>query len=190
MNSEEKGILLKIARAAIESPLSGKDQSGALPEALPPTLKKRGASFVTLTIAGQLRGCIGNLTAVQSLSQDVAENAGSAAFNDPRFPPLTKEELPKLTIEVSVLSQPISFHYGSAAELVSYLQKNKPGLILQKGFHQATFLPQVWEDLSTPEDFLAHLCLKAGLGADEWQKGQLRVFTYTVENFSTKELND
>lgn len=185
MNLIERNILLKIARAAIESPLSGKDQSEVLPEDLPPTLKKRGASFVTLTINGNLRGCIGNLTAVQPLYQDVAENAVSAAFNDPRFPPLSKEELSQITIEISVLSQPVSFHYGATAELVSYLQKNKPGLILQKGFHQATFLPQVWEDLPAPADFLAHLCLKAGLTADEWQKGQLRVFTYTVENFST-----
>ncbi len=189
MNSTERSILLKIARAAIESPLSG-NKSESIPEDLPPTLKKLGASFVTLTIGGNLRGCIGNLTAVQPLYQDVAENAVNAAFNDPRFPPLSKEEFPRVALEISVLSQPENYKYTSAAELASYLQKNKPGLILQKGFHQATFLPQVWTDLPAPEDFLAHLCLKAGLAAEEWQKGQLSVFTYTVDNFSTNELND
>jgi AmmeMemoRadiSam system protein A len=138
---------------------------------IPPKLKEKRACFVTLTRIGQLRGCIGHILPVQELYKDIIENSKAAAFEDPRFSPVTEKELADLTIEISVLTIPKPFSYHTHEELLHYLGKRKPGVILSKGSAQATFLPAVWDDIHDPQVFLTHLSLKAGLGSDEWKHG-------------------
>lgn len=181
MNKTDKKWLVELARRAIENELD----IGQVPE----IFKKKQACFVTLTIGGELRGCIGHLEARQELWRDVIENARAAAFEDPRFPPLTKEEFKKVEIEISILEEPEKLKYKSVGELVDYLAKNKPGVIIKErpafaggyGGRRATFLPQVWEELSGVEDFLGQLCLKAGLEREEWRQSRLEIETYGVE---------
>ena len=145
-----------------------------------PKLKEKRACFVTLTINGQLRGCIGHILPIQELYKDIIENAKSAAYEDPRFPPVKKEELDNLIIEISILTIPKPFPYQTIEELLSYLGKEKPGVILSKGLNRATFLPQVWDDLPDPRSFLSNLALKAGLSPDAWKHG-VKVELYSVE---------
>jgi AmmeMemoRadiSam system protein A len=141
------------------------------------------ASFVTLTQNQQLRGCIGSLTAWRPLWLDVVENARSAAFSDPRFPPVTAREEPSLHLEISLLSPPEAWS-GTWETLLSYLEKNRHGLILTYNGRRATFLPQVWEQIPEPEAFLTALAQKAGLSAQDWKIPQVRFSTYTVASFS------
>lgn len=179
MENKDKLILLNLAREAIQTKLEGKNlevDNAKISEAL----KQEHSTFVTLEIDGQLRGCIGHIAPVQALFQDVIENACAAAFEDPRFLPLTKDEFEKTDIEISVLSQSQKLEYASPLSLVQTLEKNKPGVILKKGGYGATFLPQVWDELPKAEEFLSHLCLKAGLDSDEWTRG-VEIETYTVE---------
>jgi AmmeMemoRadiSam system protein A len=140
-------------------------------------------TFVTLKIQGQLRGCIGNLTSTESIIDGVKRNAINAAFHDPRFAPLSNQELEQTKIEVSVLTEPepLTFHDGE--DLLKKLRVNVDGVIIRKGRASATFLPQVWEQLPRPEDFLSHLCLKAGLSSDAWKSSELDVMTYQVQYF-------
>ena len=148
-----------------------------------PVFEKPAATFVTLKIHGQLRGCIGSLRARQSLKDDVAQNAVNAAFRDPRFSPLTASEFGRVDIEVSVLSDPEPLPYDSTEDLIRKLRPGVDGVIIQRGARRATFLPQVWDQLSTHDAFLGHLCLKAGLPETAWKQGTLSVFTYQVMYF-------
>ena len=141
-----------------------------------------GAAFVTLTQQGALRGCIGSLTAYRSLREDVAANAVNAAVRDPRFPALTADELPDTHIEVSVLSAPEPYPFTDRADALSRLRPGVDGLTLEYGSHRGTFLPQVWDSLSKPDDFLANLVRKAGLPAGWWDDGA-RLSRYTVKAF-------
>lgn len=182
----EKGrLLLELARKTIALQLG---VSYAEPEGLQEKLndeafdEQRG-TFVTLTINGQLRGCIGNLSSDNTIRQGIMDNAVNAAFHDPRFPPLRPEEYELITIEVSLLTEPVKIDYKGPEDLLAKLNPGKDGLIIRKGIHSSTFLPQVWEQLPDKEAFLGHLCLKAGLSADEWRKGDLLVYTYRVEYF-------
>ena len=137
-----------------------------------------GACFVTLTKQGQLRGCIGSLQAHRPLAVDLLENSLSAAIRDPRFPPVTAEELAGLQVEVSVLTPAQPFPYTDGEDLLRRLQPGVHGVILSKGGHRSTFLPQVWEQLPDPQIFLQQLCLKAGLGRDCWrEKPDIAVYT-------------
>jgi len=106
-----------------------------------------------------------------------------AAFCDPRFPPLARQELERVHIEISVLTTPQPFPYTDAEDLVTRLRPHVDGLIIERGWHRATFLPQVWEKLPDPHEFLAHLCLKAGLPADDYRQPGLKVLAYQVEMF-------
>ena len=139
------------------------------------------ATFVTLQIGGQLRGCIGALEARMPLVEDVAQHAFAAAFQDPRFSPLSEKEFPQLDIHISILtpSEPIEFQ--GEADLLNQLHPRKDGLTIVKGGRRATFLPSVWESLPEPRQFLQHLKIKAGisdLDADE----PLRAWRYTTES--------
>jgi AmmeMemoRadiSam system protein B/AmmeMemoRadiSam system protein A len=151
-----------------------------------PGYQKRCGTFVTLKKNGRLRGCIGSLSADKSVFEGIRQNAVHAAFRDPRFPPLAAREFPELQIEVSILTEPKPLKYENADDLVNKLRVNVDGVIIRKGSAGATFLPQVWEQLPRTEDFLSHLCLKAGLSADTWRKSHLEVLTYQVQYFEEK----
>lgn len=170
---EEKECLLFLAKKSIAAGFSNPPVRFFIAEKklAGENLKKKAACFVTLTAGGNLRGCVGNLLAVQSLYQDVIENAKAAAFSDYRFFPLTKEEFSKIRIEISVLSELKKLEYETQEQLLEYLKKNKPGVVARKGKRAATFLPQVWEDIETQEEFLNHLCQKAGMANNEWKNG-------------------
>ncbi len=139
--------------------------------------------FVTLTINGQLRGCIGNLTSNEPLASGVRRNAINAAFHDPRFAPLSASELDQIEIEISILSEPQPLIYRDGDDLLNKLRPNIDGVIIRKEAASATFLPQVWEQLPKPQDFLVHLCMKAGLTSDSWRNSELEVSIYQVQYF-------
>jgi AmmeMemoRadiSam system protein B/AmmeMemoRadiSam system protein A len=166
--------LLGIARAAIESKLFGsaKTFDGAW-------LRQMGASFITLTRDGALRGCIGSLQAARPLGGDVAENAIAAAFRDPRFPPVTAAEWPGLRVEVSLLSAPKPLRFADEADLFSQLRVGEDGIILEADGRRATFLPQVWESIPDKRLFMRELARKAGL-TDDVRLGRSRVWRYRV----------
>ncbi len=142
-------------------------------------LKEDGASFVTLTQNGQLRGCIGSLRACRPLIEDIIANAKSAAFRDPRFPKLTREELHVIDVEVSVLTKPELLEYSDVEDLKIKIRPNIDGVILKLNSNQATFLPQVWKDLPEFENFFGHLFRKAGLPMDSF-KNKPQISTYQV----------
>jgi uncharacterized protein len=183
LNKTEQEILLKIAREALEKSIQGKKLPEVKLDQLPPSLQEDGASFVTLTINNRLRGCIGTLQAYQPLAKDVQEHAIAAALQDFRFPSVQPAELPQIEIEISVLSPHQPLTYDSPENLIRRLRPGVDGVVLQDGFRKATFLPQVWDKLPKPEDFLSQLCLKMGATNDLWRKKPLQVFTYQVQEF-------
>ena len=183
LTEDEKQYLLKLARETISNALNHLPEPVVNLEALSPNLLGQGASFVTLTRHGELRGCIGSLEAHQSLALDVREHAYQAAFEDYRFPPLTRSELPDLSIEISRLTAPAELTYDAPGDLARELTPGVDGVILQDGYRRATFLPQVWDQLPQAETFLAHLCAKMGSPADVWKHKMLKVKTYRVEEF-------
>ncbi len=183
LSDASRNKLLSIARDSIAEQLRDKIESRLDFALLPPELQAPGASFVTLTIDGNLRGCIGSLEARQPLAADVQEHASDAAFRDFRFPPLTDSEFPDLHIEVSVLSAPLPLKYGNPEELPGLLHPGEDGVILARGMRRATFLPQVWEQVPDPNSFLDMLCEKMGFDYDLWRREKLDVFTYQVECF-------
>ena len=140
-------------------------------------------TFVTLTLDKQLRGCIGSLTSDEPIRIGVSRNAINAAFHDPRFSPLNAADFEKVEIEVSILSEPQPLNYSDSADLIKKLRPGVDGVILRKDHASATFLPQVWEQLPQAHDFLSHLCIKAGISADAWQRFKLDISTYQVQQF-------
>jgi AmmeMemoRadiSam system protein A len=182
--------LVRLARATIAEALGRPlpaDELHALEDELQqPVYHSKGGVFVTLTLKGSLRGCIGTLTSQEALVQNVRENALNAAFRDPRFSPLTMDEFKRTAVEVSVLSPPEPLAYADPEDLLARIRPGVDGLILRKGAASATFLPQVWKQLPRREDFLSHLCLKAGLPAQAWRTEDLSVETYQVQYFEEK----
>lgn len=204
LNAKEKKECLALARKSIDYFFQHRDTwaptEGELKE-IPSKLKKEKACFVTLMISGaeapvgktgsagkkksaskrkvlRLRGCIGHLQAIQPLYKDIIENAVSSAFNDMRFSALTEWEFPLVKIEVSVLTDPEPLEYENSTDLLKKIKEGKDGLIIKKGYFSATFLPSVWEEIKKKEDFLSHLCAKAGLSPGEWREGKLEVQRY------------
>ena len=179
--------LLTLARNAIAACL-GQPGSATTIEATAdprvdlPELHEMGATFVTLTQRGQLRGCIGSLEAWRPLLADVQENARSAALRDPRFNPLTAGELPLTRVEVSLLTPAAPMSFTSEADALAQLRPQVDGVIFIAGRHRATFLPQVWEQLPDPAVFMAHLKQKAGLPADYWGP-DVRLQRYAVRKW-------
>lgn len=186
---EEQKILLRMARQALECGVRGEKLPPLDETSLSSQLHEIGASFVTLTIQGELRGCIGALEAHQPLAQDVREHAVAAALEDPRFPPVREDELSIIQIEVSRLTRPIPLPYKDAADLLSKLTPYVDGVILRDGFRRATFLPQVWEKIPDRAEFLNYLCNKMGAGEDAWIHRHLEVFIYHVEEFRESSIN-
>jgi AmmeMemoRadiSam system protein A len=140
-----------------------------------------------LHLDGQLRGCIGTLAATESIVEGVKRNALNAALHDHRFSPVKPEELDSIVIEVSVLTDPTPVEYTDGADLLTKLNPGVDGVIIRQGAARATFLPQVWDQLSGPEEFLTHLCLKAGLAGDAWQTSKVEVLIYQVQYFEEKK---
>ena len=178
--AEARGpVLLAIARESISQ--------GSAP--LPPApwhedwLRAPGASFVTIRLDGELRGCIGTIDAHRPLGDDVARNARSAAYRDPRFPPVSAEELPRLQLEVSVLTPREPLPVASESDALAKLRPGVDGIALEYNGASATFLPQVWESLPEPEAFLDALRRKAGLPARFWHP-DMRLSRYTVEKYA------
>ena len=149
-----------------------------------PAFQEKRGTFVTLKIKNQLRGCMGCLTPSETILEGIQRNAINAAFNDPRFPALTPVELDRAEIDISILTSPRELQYIDGNDLLEKLRPNIDGVIINKGPARATFLPQVWEQLPRTEDFLGHLCRKAGLSPDEWNKGELGVSIYQVQYFN------
>jgi len=170
--------LTQIARKTIEERFEGKDFEPD--ENTKEKYKEKRACFVTLTKQGNLRGCIGSLEPRQELWKEIIENSVNSAFHDPRFFPLKKEELKAIKIEVSVLNKPKILEYENEKDLLEKINE-KMGLILKKGFCSATFLPQVWEELSNKREFLEHLSIKAGLSRDGWKNAEF--LYYNVKKF-------
>jgi len=182
--SQHQGqTLIKLARETISQKL-GHVSDKIDPDSLRDLdFQERRGTFVTLTIDGRLRGCIGSLQTTASILEGVRRNAVNAAFHDPRFSKLEAENLDKIEIEVSILTDPQPLEYLDGMDLLAKLRPHVDGVILRKGSASATFLPQVWEQLPRPEDFLSQLCRKAGLPAIEWKKGKLKILTYQVQYF-------
>ena len=181
-SESSREILLDIAWSSIRHGLEQNTPLKLNPKDYPADLQVHSACFVTLSLQGELRGCIGHLEAQMPLAADVAENAFSAAFRDPRFPPLSERELKKLEIHISILTPSEPMQFDSEADLLGKIKPGIDGLILVEGRHRGTFLPAVWESLPDPDSFLRHLKQKAGLPDDYWSD-TLEVFRYETESF-------
>lgn len=185
MNTDRGRILLAIARAAIAEQFGTHIPVGEASA----WLQERGATFVTLTQNGRLRGCIGTLEARRSLLTDVQTNAQAAAFYDPRFAPLTPDELVKTDIEVSLLSAPQPLLFHTEQEALAQLRPNIDGVIFEYERYRSTFLPQVWEQLPNPIDFMAQLKHKAGLSPEFWNDG-ISLSRYTVTKWKEGDFKE
>lgn len=187
LSPQQGQLLVKLARQTLMERLGRKvpqEQIDSLNTALKDScFQIPCGTFVTLKINGQLRGCIGNLTSQETVVTGVRRNAVNAAFHDPRFAPLSASELDLVEIEISILTEPQPLNYRDSDELLKRLRPGVDGVTIGLGYASATFLPQVWEQLPATRDFLAHLCMKAGLAADAWKKSRLEVSTYQVQYF-------
>ncbi len=183
LTDTDRSYLLSLARQSIENFVNGTSLPPLDLNSVSPLLLEQGACFVTLTYKGYLRGCVGALEPYQSLVEDVREHAISAAFQDYRFPPVQAKEIKEIEIEISYLSRPKILKYENPAELPKILRPNIDGVVIRDGMRRATFLPQVWEKIPDPEEFLEQLCMKMGSPADLWRRKKLDVLTYQVEEF-------
>ena len=183
LTDSERAILLKIARKAITSAvLKNKPEKIDLGK-YSLTLTELGVSFVTLTKINQLRGCIGAIEAYQPLILDVQEHAAAAAMEDYRFPIVKKEEISQIEIEISRLTPPQYLDYSTPGDLIDKLRVGVDGVLIKYNGRKATFLPQVWEKVPNPDQFLSQLCMKMGSVNDLWRNQDIQVFTYQVEYF-------
>ena len=185
LTPQQGQVLVRLARQQIEQHLGVKPDRPVTAEELEAAaFHHRRGVFVTLHKQRDLRGCIGSLAAVESIVDGIKRNALNAAFHDYRFKPLTAGELPALHVEISVLTDPEPLGYEDADHLLRLLRPGRDGVILKgpRG-ESATFLPQVWQQLPAPEQFLGHLCRKAGLADGAWRSGTLEILTYQVQSF-------
>ncbi|MBS3062229.1 MAG: AmmeMemoRadiSam system protein A [Candidatus Diapherotrites archaeon] len=181
---EHRELLLTLARNSIQEFLE--PVSMPFETKIPTELYAKSGVFVTLTKNKQLRGCIGSLGPSRTIWNQVKQNALLAAFSDSRFSPVEPDEVPLLKIQISVLSPPKPFFFYTVQELLHKLENEKPGVILSKDAFSATFLPSVWKEIQTSEEFLSELCQKAGLGKNEWKQPGLKIQLYFSESFEEK----
>ncbi len=183
--TSETAYLLSVARGAVERFLESGRRLEVRPQDLPSKrMVEERACFVTIYHEGRLRGCIGSLEPQRPLVLDVIENALSSAFEDPRFVPVSKDEMCRLRFSISVLSLPRRIRPAGAEELLEALIPERHGLIIQKGLNRATFLPVVWDMIPDKEEFLRHLCVKAGLEPDEWRDTRsMEFYIYEAQEF-------
>ncbi len=175
---EEQEFLLKLARTAIEEFLKTGKKPNVDETKLTPALKKVHGCFTTLNNGHDLRGCIGHILPYEELYKSVMDNAISAAVEDTRFNPVEHSELKDIRIEISVLTMPKKLDFSSPEDLKNKLRPMADGVILKKGFRQATYLPQVWGSFSEKEEFLSSLCIKGGMDSDCWKDPSIEVSTY------------
>lgn len=181
--SDVKTFLLNLARQSLEACVKGKP----MPKPLnPPEItKKNQGCFVTLTKSGNLRGCIGYIEGIKPLFEAVIDNAKNAAQSDPRFPEVTPDELSGIRVEISVLTPPEPLDYKDPRDLLNKLVPGRDGVILQSGFHQSTYLPQVWEHFADNKvDFLEELSVKGGMSRDGWKTASVK--RYRAIHFQEK----
>jgi len=183
LSDEEQRILRRLARQALEAAVHKLPMPQIDTNEMTSRLQELGASFVTLTIQGMLRGCVGTLEPYQSLADDVREHAVASGLQDYRFPPVRAEELNLIEIEISRLTLPQPLMYTTPETLVEMLRPGIDGVVLRDGMRRATFLPQVWEKLPDPVEFLEHLCAKMGVDPGLWRRKKLEVLVYQVEEF-------
>ncbi len=185
LTEEDKKFLLELARKSIAHYLSKGNKLQLEPSEIPSeTLIEKAACFVSLYEGKELRGCIGSLEAKKPLFMDVIDNAVASAVGDPRFYPLTRQELERVRISISVLTDPKEFRVNSPEELLEKLVPKKHGVIIQQGVARATFLPVVWEHFPEKEEFLRHLSMKAGLPPEGWKDPKTKFFIYEAVEFS------
>ncbi len=181
LTPEEGTLVLKLARDTIRGQLglepvfdkTGEEQG----------LRSEYATFVTIKKKGVLRGCIGSLMPTGTVYQSVRQNAIKSAFHDSRFPPLTRDEIEDIHIDISILTTPEPLEYRDGDDLINKLRPGIDGVTIRQGMASATFLPQVWQQLPKPEVFLDHLCSKAGLASTAWRDSPLDVEIYQVQCF-------
>jgi len=183
LTREEKQFLLHLARQVLERAVRREKLPPLELESLSACLQAEGASFVTLTKGGELRGCVGALEPYQPLAEDVREHTVAAALEDFRFPPVQPDELSQIEVEVSRLTRPVPLTYDGPEDLLAKLQPGLDGVVLRDGFRRATFLPQVWDKIPDKVDFLDQLCWKMGAEPDLWRRKKLEVLIYRVEEF-------
>ncbi|HEX2850222.1 MAG TPA: AmmeMemoRadiSam system protein A [Acidimicrobiales bacterium] len=185
LTADDRAYLLDIAARSIERGFDGRGPLPVDPDTAPPATRVRAGAFVTVTVAGELNGCIGTIEPIESLVATVARCAWDAAFDDPRLPALQRSQIDRTGIEVSVLSpmEPIDVH--SEAELVAALRPGVDGLLIDGDGHRATFLPAVWEQVPEPELFVHLLERKAGLWPGTWSPRR-RAYRYTATKFGNE----
>ena len=183
LRTDEAELLLDIADAAIVAGLRGRLPLAPDPADLPAALGAKVATFVTLTVLGELNGCIGSIEGFEPLGVSVARHAWAAAFSDPRLPALRRSDYEHLTIDVSILSPLAEIPVGSHHELIAELRPHVDGLLIETGRQRAVFLPVVWEALPRPDEFLDHLYAKAGLVPGSWPD-HMQAFRFTTEKIS------
>jgi AmmeMemoRadiSam system protein A len=183
LTQQERAILLDLAFQTVKATAEGTAPPKVDLDQVPARLQSPAATFVTLSLDGVLRGCIGTTQPQLPMAQDVVERARSAASRDPRFPPIKPDEVTQLEIEISVLTPPQPLQFSTAQQLLESLQPGIDGVIIKKGVHRATFLPQVWERVDDSITFLELLCQKASLHRDAWQSEEIQIATYKVESF-------
>ncbi len=181
LTAEQRQSLLDVALKSIESALEEGREVPVAPESYPERLRAMQGCFVTLHVEGRLRGCMGSLEATEPLVVNVARNAYAAAFRDPRFGKLTRDEFPRLEIHLSLLSRPEELHVTSEADLIAQMRPGIDGLTLIEGGRRGTLLPSVWKTVSNPREFLEHLKRKTGLPVNYWSD-TIRVERYTAES--------
>ena len=181
LSNENQQTLLQLAEQSILYGIENAEVLSISVEQYPQELQKQRATFVTLNIKQQLRGCIGCLSAYRPLVLDVVHNAYAAAFSDPRFPALSQKEFPLLEYHISILSPSSHIHFDSYDDLLSQIRPGIDGLILTEGNCRGTFLPSVWEQLNDKDLFVKHLLNKAGLSSDYWSDN-IKISRYTVES--------
>jgi uncharacterized protein len=181
---QEQDILLGISRRTLEYVAAGGARPQVDLEALPPGLREERACFVSFHIDGELRGCTGTLAARRPLADEVSVTTVQTAFNDPRFPPVTASETPQIQIDISVLTPCSTVSYNSPEDLLRLLRPGVDGVTLSLGSYRSTFLPQVWEHVPDPVEFLTMLSRKMGLPGDAWRHPRMKVEIYQSFNMA------
>jgi len=188
LSPDDKRWLLKVARAALHAAAHGEPFLPVDTTQLSPAVQTPACCFVTLTQRDQLRGCMGGLRAERPLYDEVQERTAQSALQDFRFPPVTPAEVPEIEIEISVLTEPQRLTYAKPEDLLHLLRPNVDGVVLAQGVRRATFLPQVWDRVPDPHQFLSMLCEKMGVPPSTWRRTKLGVETYEVEKFTESEM--